>query len=74
MQVQHNSMSAEHMTAAQVLKGVSVGASTLAPETTKQLSDAVFLRLNSLQNTAYSNGYKDAKHEVAEYCMKTFGT
>lgn len=58
----------------QVLKGVSVDSTTLAPDTTKQLSDAVFLRLNSLQNTAYSNGYTGAKHEVAEYCMKTFGS
>lgn len=58
----------------QVLNGVSIDTSGLTPEATKQLSDAVFLRLNSLQNTAYSNGYKDAKHEVANYCLKTFGT
>lgn len=47
---------------------------TLLPETAKQLSDAMFLQVNSLQNTSYSNGYKAAKHEVAAYCMKTFGS
>ena len=62
------------MFAVQVLKGVSIDTSGLTPEAIKQLSDAVFFRLNSLQNTAYSNGYKDAKHEVANYCLKTFGT
>lgn len=58
----------------QVLQGVGVDAKTLLPETVKKLSDAVFLQLNSMQNTAYSNGYKAAKREVAEYCMKTFGS
>ena len=58
----------------QVFEGASIDTTTLTPETMKQLSDAVFLRLNSLQNTAYSNGYRDAKHEVVEYCMKTFGS
>ncbi|KAA6421086.1 MAG: prolyl-tRNA synthetase associated domain-containing 1-like [Trebouxia sp. A1-2] len=58
----------------QVLQGAGIDAETLLPETIKKLSDAVFLQLNSLQNTACSNGYKAAKHEVAEYCMKTFGS
>ncbi|DBA97721.1 hypothetical protein WJX82_007259 [Trebouxia sp. C0006] len=58
----------------QILQGRGGDAKTLLPETVKKLSDAVFLQLNSLQNTAYSNGYKAAKHEVAEYCMKTFGS
>ena len=58
----------------QILQGVSMDINTLLPETAKQLSDAVFLQVNSLQNTSYSNGYKAAKHEVAAYCMKTFGS
>lgn len=58
----------------QVLKGVSVDISALAPETTKQLSDAIFLQLNALQNRSYSNGYTAARHEIADYCMKTFGS
>lgn len=58
----------------QILKEARVDVSTLSPETTKQLSDAIFLQLNSLQNTAYSGGYKAAKHEVAQYCLKTFGS
>ena len=58
----------------QILKDARVDVSTLLPETTKQLSDAIFLQLNSLQNTAYSGGYKAAKHEVAQYCLKTFGS
>ena len=62
------------MLAMQMLQGRGGDAKTLLPETVKKLSDAVFLQLNSLQNTAYSNGYKAAKHEVAEYCMKTFGS
>lgn len=60
--------------AMQVLQGTGSDVKTLLPETVKKLSDGVFLQLNSLQNTAYSNGYKAAKHEVAEYCMKTFGS
>lgn len=58
----------------QVLNGVSVEMASLASETTKQLSDAVFLQLNALHNTSYSNGYQNAKHEIAAYCMKTFGS
>ncbi len=60
--------------AMQILQGAGIDAKTLLPETIKKLSDAVFLQLNSMQNTAYSNGYKAAKREVAEYCMKTFGS
>lgn len=58
----------------QVLQGAGCDAKTLRPETVKKLSDAVFLQLNSLQNTVYSNGYRAAKYEVAEYCKKTFGS
>ena len=58
----------------QVLKGVSSDTSALDPNTIKQLSDAIFLQLNALQNTSYSNGYKAAKHEIADYCMQTFGS
>ena len=60
--------------AIQVLQGAGCDAKTLCPETVKKLSDAVFLQLNSLQNTVYSNGYRAAKYEVAEYCKKTFGS
>ena len=62
------------MLAMQILQGRGGDAKTHLPETVKKLSDAVFLQLNSLQNTVYSNGYKAAKHEVAEYCMKTSGS
>ncbi len=53
----------------QILQVVGIDAKTLLPERAKRASNVASLQLN----TAYSSGYKAAKREVAEYCMKTSG-
>lgn len=50
------------------------GADSLSPETTKQMTDTLFMELNALQNKCYSNGYMAGKQEVAKYCLSTFGS
>jgi len=51
------------------LQAINIDAKEILPEAGKQA-----LRVASLVlEKAYANGYKDAKHEVAEHCMKTSG-
>lgn len=56
----------------QILKGAGVD-SSLPPDTTKQMADTLFIELNALQNKCFSDGYMAGKHEVAKYCLNTFG-
>lgn len=48
--------------------------SKLKPEAAKHLAGSVFLQLNALQNSSYSKGYKAARQEIAEHCLKSFGS
>ena len=60
--------------ALQVVQEAQVDAAKLDPDAVKYLANSIFLQLNALQNSSYSKGYKAAKHEVSEYCLKTFGS
>ncbi|KAA6427368.1 MAG: hypothetical protein FRX49_02032 [Trebouxia sp. A1-2] len=53
----------------QILQAVNIDAKTILPEAAKQASVVASLQLKK----AYCSGYKDAKHEIAEHCMKTSG-
>lgn len=55
--------------AMQILQAVNIDAKTILPEAAKQASVVASLQLKK----AYCSGYKDAKHEIAEHCMKTSG-
>ncbi|KAL0045022.1 hypothetical protein WJX82_005590 [Trebouxia sp. C0006] len=53
----------------QILQAINIDAKEILPEAGKQALCVASLVLEK----AYANGYKDAKHEVAEHCMKTSG-
>ena len=48
--------------------------SSLSADTTKHIADTLFMELNALQNKCFSDGYIAGKHEVAKYCLSTFGS
>ena len=58
----------------QVVQEAQVDLAKLDPDVTKHLANSIFLQLNALQNSSYSKGYKAAKHEISDYCLKTFGS
>lgn len=58
----------------QVVQEAQVDVAKLDPDVIKHLANNIFLQLIALQNSSYSKGYKAAKHEISDYCLKTFGS